>query len=204
MAIVAGFSIGYAFAEFTPLDQADSLKEQILINQGLYRNMLIGIVIILILDVLVSYTLFEYFKHDNVKISFVSCVLRIVYTFIFGVATAYLAKNLLNTNELTDQMIGANFQLFQSIWSGGLIVFGFHILLLGILMKLHKRFPRVLWYLTLIAGVSYVIVHLLKLSSLNAEFVSTLEMILALPMAAGELALAIWLLVKGGKESKEE
>lgn len=198
MAIVAGFSVGYAFAEFNLPNQIDSLKENILTNQGLYRNMLIGILIILILDLLVSYTLYEYFKDDNRRISIISGGLRIIYTLIFGIATFYLTKNL-NINELTNQTIYTNFQLFQSIWNGGLVIFGFHIILIGILMKLHKRIPRILWYLALIAGVSYVIVHVLKLTSPSSEFVSTLAMILALPMALGELGLAIWLLVKGGK-----
>jgi len=201
MAIVAGFSVGYAFAEFNLPDQIDFLKENILSNKGLYRNMLIGILIILILDLLVSYTLYEYFKDDNGKISLISGGLRIIYTLIFGIATFYLTKNL-NINNLTNQTINTNFQLFQSIWNGGLIIFGFHILLVGFLMKLHEKVPRILWYLTLIAGVSYVIVHLLKLTSPNSEFVSILSMILALPMAIGELGLAIWLIVKGGKEKK--
>ncbi|MBI9068720.1 MAG: DUF4386 domain-containing protein [Salinivirgaceae bacterium] len=199
MAIVAGFSVGYAFAEFNLPDQIDFLKENILANQGLYRNMLIGILIILILDLLVSYTLYVYFKDDNRKISIISGGLRIIYTLIFGIATFYLTKNI-NLNDLTNQTINTNFQLFQSIWNGGLVFFGFHILLIGFLMKLHEKIPSILWYLTLIAGVSYVIVHLLKLTSLNSEIVSTLEMILMLPMTIGELGLAIWLLVKGGRE----
>ncbi len=53
----------------------------------------------------------------------------------------------------------------------------------------------------MIGGEPYIVVHLLKITSTNSEFVRTLEMILALPMALGELGLAIWLLVKGGKES---
>ena len=67
-------------------------------------------------------------------------------------------------------------------------------------MKLHRGIPKFLWWLTLIAGISYVFVHLLKLGSPNAEMTKNLEMILALPMAIGELGLAIWLLIKGGKE----
>jgi hypothetical protein len=33
----------------------------------------------------------------------------------------------------------------------------------------------------------------------QSDIVSNLEMILALPMAIGELGLAIWLIIKGGK-----
>lgn len=66
-------------------------------------------------------------------------------------------------------------------------------------MKLHPPIPRILWYLTLIAGISYVFVHYLKLTLTQSAIVSNLEMILALPMAIGELGLAVWLIMKGGK-----
>jgi hypothetical protein len=66
-------------------------------------------------------------------------------------------------------------------------------------MKLHQRIPKILWYLALIAGVSYVVVHFLKLTLPQSDIVNNLEMILALPMAIGELGLAVWLIVKGGK-----
>ena len=208
MAALAGFSLGYAYPEFYQSDQIELLKDNVLNNLGLYRNMLIGISLILILDFLVSYTLYairytlyEYFKDDNRKISLISGALRIAYTLIFGIATFHLSKNL-NITGITNQSINTNLELFQSIWSGGLIIFGLHLILIGILMKLHDRIPKILWYVTLIGGISYIIVHLLKLVNPNLEFVNTLEMILALPMAIGELGLAIWLLVKGGKEDE--
>ena len=131
MAIIAGFSVGYAFSEFYQSDQLDFLKDNILNNQGLYQNMLIGILAIIILDFLVSYMLYAYFKNDSGKISLTSGVLRITYTLIFGLATIYLTKNL-NISELTNQAINTNFQLFQTIWNSGLIVFGFHIILIGV------------------------------------------------------------------------
>ena len=201
MAIVAGFSVGYAYAELYNPAQLEFLKDSILQNMGLYQSMLIGILIILILDLLVSYTLYKFFEDDNKRMSFLSGVIRVVYTVIFGIATYYLTKNL-STNELTNQIANSNFQQFQIIWNGGLVVFGFHILLVSFLMKLHMIIPKILWYLTLIAGVSYLVLHLLKLGSPNSEMVKNLEIILALPMTIGELGLAIWLLIKGGKETR--
>ena len=201
MAIFAAFSFGYAFPEFYQSEQINSFKASILNKKELYRSMLIGILLILILDLVVSYTLFGYFKNDNNRIALASAIFRIVYTLIFASATYYLTKNL-NPNELNSEMIVENFKLFKLTWSTGLIIFGIHILLVGILMILHNSIPRVLSYLTMIAGVSYIAVHVLKLTNADAEFASTLEMILALPMAIGELGLAIWLLARGGKEIK--
>lgn len=199
MAILAGFSIGYAYPEFDKPEHLEFLKDNIIQNKGLYYSMLIGILMILILDFIVAFTLYKYFEDDHKKTSIVSGILRTAYTVIFGIATYFLSKNL-NSHELTNQMVHWNFQQFQTIWNAGLVVFGLHILLIGFLMMVHTKIPKLLCYTTLIAGISYVIVSLLKLESPNSEMVEIVALILALPMTLGELGLALWLWIKGGIE----
>ena len=199
MAIVAIFSIGYAYTQFDNPEQSEFLKDNILQNRGLYQSMLIGILIIIILDFIVSYALYKFFEKDHQKMSMVSGIIRAIYTLMFAVAAYYLTKNL-NTNELTNQLAKSNYQQFQIIWNSGLVVFGFHIILIGWLMKLHRKIPKILWYITLIAGISYVVTSFLKVVSFDTELVKNLILILALPMTIGELGLAIWLLIKGGKK----
>ena len=198
MAIFGIFSLGYAYTQFDNPEQSEFLKDIILANMGLYQSMLIGILIIIILDFIVSYTLYKYFENDNKKMSLLSGIIRVIYTLIFAIATYYLTKNL-NTNELTNQKVISNYHKFQTIWNSGLVIFGFHIILIGWLMKLHYKIPKILWSITLLAGVSYMITSFLKVVSPDSEFVETLIMILALPMTIGELGLAIWLWIKGGK-----
>jgi len=198
MAVIAGFAFGFALPKIFNPGQLDFVQSNLASNLQLYKLMLLAILIVLLLDILVSLTLYLYFKNDNRKIALLSGILRIVYTVIFGIAAFYLTKNL-NHTETSNEIMINNFQLFQSIWSAGLIIFGIHLFLVGILMKLHPRIPMILWYLALIAGVSYVVVHLLKLTLTHSDIVSNLEMILALPMAIGELGLAVWLIIKGGK-----
>ncbi|MDA3942871.1 MAG: DUF4386 domain-containing protein [Bacteroidetes bacterium] len=198
MAIIAGFAFGYAFPKVFNPGQLDLVQSNLAGNLQLYKWMLFAILLVLLLDILVSWTLYRYFKYDNKKIALLSGVLRIVYTLIFGIGAFYLAKNL-NPTETSNEIIIRNFQSFQSIWSAGLILFGIHLIFVGILMKLHPPIPKILWYLALIAGASYVVVHFLKLTLTQSELVSNLEMILALPMAIGELGLAVWLIWKGGK-----
>ncbi len=198
MAVVAGFSIGYAFPKFFDVNQLEITQSNLSGNLQLYLSMLIGIVLIIILDILVSWTIYQFFKNDNKKVAIMSFILRIIYAAIFGVATYFLFANLgpVNNNEL----LNSNFNSFKTVWSSGLIVFGLHLLTLGILMKVHGNIPKVLWILTLIAGISYVVVHILKLMLPQlSEFTEKLNNILALPMALGELGLAIWLIIKGGK-----
>ena len=201
MALISGFSLGYAYPEVYNSESINSSKNLLVDNLELYKSMLLGILVILFLDFVVSYTLYNFFKKDNKKVSLLSGIIRVVYTLLFGIATIYLVKNI-NIGELNNNLINSNFHRFESIWSIGLILFGIHLVLVGILMKIHKRIPKILWYITLIAGISYIIVHLLKLASTTSNITGNLEMILALPMALGELGLAIWLIVKGGKENQ--
>jgi len=198
MAVVAGFSIGYAFPKFFDVNQLEITHSNLSGNLQLYLSMLIGIVLIIILDILVSWTIYQFFKNDNKKVAIMSFILRIIYAAIFGVASYFLFANLGQGNN--NELLNSNFNSFKTVWTLGLIVFGLHLLAVGILMKVHRNIPKVLWILTLIAGISYVVVHILKLMLPQlSEFTETLNNILALPMALGELGLAIWLIIKGGK-----
>lgn len=203
MALTAGFAIGFVFPKVYNKTQLELLSKIFSENYGLYKQMLIGLLVTLILDFLVSWTLYKFFKNDNNKIAIVSFVLRVVYTLIFGIAILYLIANLkkgIGNNSLLE-----NYSSFEKIWTAGLIIFGVHLIAIGFLMKLHKKIPKILWGLTIIAGISYAIVSLLKvlLPQLN-DFTQTLNNILALPMALGEICLAIWLIIKGGKLKETE
>jgi DMSO reductase anchor subunit len=199
MAMVAGFSFGFAFPKIYNPVQIDTYQSSLTANLQLYKFMLLGILTVLILDVLVAWTLYLYFKNDNKKLALLSCFLRIIYTFLFSIATYYLTKNLAQPNY-NSEIIIENYESFQTIWSIGLIIFGLHLLVVGVLMKLHKRIPGILSYLMLLAGTSYILVHGLK-STLPqlTDLIRLLNNVLAFPMAIGELGLAFWLLIKGGK-----
>jgi hypothetical protein len=200
MALAAGFSFGYVFPKIFNESQLDLAQTNIAQNIKLYNWMLIGLVIVLLLDILVSYTFYKYFKNDNKKLALLSSIFRILYSLLFGIAIIYLSKNIGQNNNAT---VITHYNLFQLIWFIGLIVFGFHLLMVGILMKLHKLIPRIMWYLMLIAGVSYILIHVLKIVFPElSEFSNLLNMILGLPMALAELSLAVWLIARGGKIKK--
>lgn len=204
MALLAGFSFGFAFPKFFNSNQLDFAQKNLTENMELYKSMLLGILLVIMLDILVSWTLFQYFKNDNKKLALLSLIFRIIYTLIFGIAGFYLTNNIGQTID-NNTVILENYKLFEKVWTIGLMFFGIHLLFVGWLMKLHKLIPNFLWYLTIMAGASYILAHLLKTTHLQlTEFTNALNNILALPMALGELGLAVWLIVKGGKiESKE-
>jgi hypothetical protein len=198
MAVIGGYALGFALPSFYPLEEFASYSEKMKDAIVLYKNMLSCIAIVIVLDLIVPYTTFVFFKDVDRKKASMSAIIRVIYTILFGLATLYLTKNLSYT-YLTDSQIQYNFELFYKVWHLGLVLFGVHVFLLGILMKAHGNIPLYVSYTTLVAGVCYTVLHLLKLPSLSQPLAVFLEPFLVLPMALGELSLAFWLLFKGGK-----
>jgi len=196
MTLLAGYVFGYAFPKIYNI--TDLNLNQSKASSPLYNFMMLGIILIMLLDFVVSITLYKYFKNDNNKLALWAGFSRMIYSIIFCITIFYLFQN---RNELTESVFIKNYDLFQRYWSIGLIVFGFHLLLVGILMKGHKAIPKFLWFLMLMVGPTYIIIHLLKtfLPHLT-NLIDLLNNIFGLPMAMAELGLAVWLIVKGGKE----
>ena len=89
---------------------------------------------------------------------------------------------------------------FDTIWSMGLIIFGVHLLGLGYLSILKLQVPALLGYLLLLAGLGYIGIPILEnFTGMNESMVSMLEKVLMAPMAAGEILLAFWLIIRGGR-----
>ena len=195
MALTAGFSFGYVYSKFLDINQLEFAQKNVTENIELYKLMLSGILLIIMLDLFIYWTLYQYFKNDDNILAFFSLIFRIIYTVLFCIATYYLTLNLeSNSNEIVLE----NYESFDNMWALGLIFFGIHLLIIGRLMKLHQLIPLILWCLTFFAGFSYIVVYSIKIifPELN-ELTETLNVILAVPMALGELGLAVWLIVKG-------
>ncbi|MBU0528411.1 DUF4386 domain-containing protein [bacterium] len=136
---------------------------------------IIGIAIIIILDVIVAISLYILLKPANSNFSFLTALFRIVYAIIFTVALIKMPD--LNT--------------FNYIWQRGLLVFGFHLLLLGVLIYKSTYIPKWLGILVIIASAGYIV------DSLGVYFGYSLQ--IGMFTFIGELILMLWLLIKGNK-----
>ena len=195
MALCAGYVFGYAFPKIFDFSNVylSYNKESV----QLYNLMMFGIVMIFLLDIVVSFSLFQFFKSDNSKLALWACLLRIIYSLIFGVAIYYILQN---SGELNKDVFIKNYLTFQLYWSFGLIVFGCHLVIVGILMKGQKSVHSTLWILIIIVGSAYIIIH--SSNSFLPQFknlISILNSVFGIPMALAELGLALWLILKGGR-----
>lgn len=200
MAVVAGFSYGYVYSSLV-VAGADTTIQNISASISLFIGGIIGWVFILILDVIAALALYQFFKPTNYSVSLITGMLRLLYTAILGVAIMQMIGVVVSINSHQDASGALNsLHSFESFWSFGLIIFGLHLIGLGILTKNYPHMHIVFSWLLLIAGLCYLGIHLSKVILLNMSAqIQQAEMILSLPMALGELAFALWLVIKGGK-----
>jgi hypothetical protein len=116
---------------------------------------------------------------------------------IMGVAIFALPVALAST---TMEEILKQVDIFNIIWLIGLFFFGIHLILLG---KIIGK-PKIIALFLVIAGIMYMIDTVAHFLLPNYDAYASLFLALvALPSIIGEMSFAIWLLVKGGKNSTE-
>ena len=136
---------------------------------------IVGIAIIIILDIIVAITIYKVVKPVNSNLSFLMALFRIVYAIIFTIA-------LIKISDLST---------FNYIWERGLLVFGVHLLLLGVLIYNSKYIPKYIGILVMLASSGYII------DSIGVYFGYSLQ--IAMFTFIGELVMMIWLLFRGSK-----
>ncbi|MFS0672577.1 DUF4386 domain-containing protein [Ornithinibacillus sp. 179-J 7C1 HS] len=208
MGMAAAFSYGYVHNSLVVSAEAVITLQNIEASLSLFQLGILGWVVIILSDILVSWAFYVFLKPIHRELSLLAGWLRLIYTAILAMAVSHL---LISSNLVRQQMSGevtelapsdimASMSAFDSIWSLGLIIFGAHLILIGIIALKSNYIPKVISILLVIAGGSYMLTHVLHgfVPQLD-KTTSLIEMVLIIPMTIGELAFGIWLLLKGRK-----
>jgi Domain of unknown function (DUF4386) len=128
----------------------------------------------------------------NKSLSALAAWLRVIYggIFIFAISKLYVALQVI-TPDGTQTM--SFLKAFQSIWDMGLILFGFHLLVLGYLVFKSDYVPKWLGAFLVLAAVGYIVDGVGK--TLSADY----NLNIAQFTFVGEVLLIFWLLWKGIK-----
>ncbi|MGD6958223.1 DUF4386 domain-containing protein [Rossellomorea aquimaris] len=208
MGIVAAFSYGYVHNSLVASRDPVATLKNIEASFSLFQLEIIGWIVIVLMDILVSWAFYVFLKPTDRGLSLLAGWLRLVYTSILATAVSHLV---MASNLVRQHMSGESIELepwdfmrsilaFESIWSLGLIIFGIHLILVGNIALKAKHIPKVISILLIIAGISYTLIHLLHgFFPQLGKVTSITEMILILPMTIGELGFGVWLLLKGRK-----
>lgn len=187
MAIAAGYAYGFSFNKLYVANNASQTMANIQSNSALFYSGVIVWCLILATDLIVSYGFYRYLKPTHELIAIFSGSLRLIYSIFLGIGIAFL--------------FGKNTETFLKMWSLGLFIIGFHLVITGVGAFLSKETPNLFSLLLIIAGAGYSLIHgLQNFVPQAAAFATSLETILAVPMTIGELSFGVWLLIKGGRK----
>lgn len=201
MGVLAGLVLGIFMGDILSHEK-NGLYAAIQSAQTDFRIGVAGWVAILLFDIIAAWGLNEYYQSANPRLSLLTGWLRLSYAAILALAIGCLVLVLTLDSGIETADLMARWLLdgFQAIWSFGLIIFGFHLLGLGILVYRKNLLLKILSVLILLAGLGYVLTNSLQLLMPDYEvYKPVMEGIFMLPMILGEVGLGIFLLVRGGK-----
>ena len=212
IAVIGGFSIGYMPNEIFVSGDGVATTQNIINNMSLFRLGIAGDIFVLIFEVLLTVMLYRLFKAVSSTIAMIATFARLAMSIIMGINLInYLIPLLILSN--TDYLIGfetneANsiILLFMEahkfgeyIWQ---LFFGLHLIALGYLILKSNCFPKLLGILMIIGSIGYASDSLLRLLIINNTTVSYITTALLVFAVIGELAFALWLLIKPIKLEK--
>lgn len=136
---------------------------------------ILGIFIIVALDVIVGWYLYLFLKPADRTLAQIMGGSRIIYGGWFFYALTQIS----------------NLDSFTYIWDRSLLLFGFHLLVLGFLLLKAKYVPKFWGYLLIFTSVGYIIDSLGKFLGYSTS--------ITMATFWGEILLGFWLMIKGFK-----
>jgi hypothetical protein len=192
MAILSPIAYLGTFQSLVKFDDAALTAQNILNSMGAFRTSILFLLIVAILDIVVAWGLYILLVPANKNLSALAAWLRVIYggIFIFAISKLYVALQVL-TPDGTQAM--SYLKAFQSIWDMGLILFGFHLLVLGYLVFRSGYVPKWLGVFLVLAAVGYIVDGFGK--TLSPDY----NLNIAQFTFVGEVLLIFWLLWRAFK-----
>ncbi len=199
IAIAGGFSIGYVPTVILATGDATATMSNLLGNITLFRLGLLGDIIVLLSELVLTIMLYRIFKPASETLALIATYARfamvgvMAINIIIGVMPLYVT----GLSAPMPEMVLALFEAKQMgiyVWQ---LFFSLHLLAIGTIILRFGLFPKVLGWMMTIGAFGYLIEGLSKLTYLENSGLSVLVVSLLVVVTLGELAFAIWLIVKG-------
>ena len=197
MAILAPIAYLNTFQKLVVFDNAALSAQNILNSIGEFRTAMMLLFIVAILDIVVAWGLYIVLVPANKNLSALAAWLRVIYgvIFMFAISKLYVALQVLAPDGAQAMSF---LKAFQSIWDMALILFGFHLLVLGYLAFSSGYIPKWLGIFLVLASVGYIVDGIGK--TLSPDY----NLNIAQFTFVGEVLLIFWLLWKGYKGFDKE
>jgi len=203
MILFVAFSLSFVFPKLIVPEDPASTVNNILKEGLLLRSGICSLIVVIILDVLVAWSLYVFFKPVHRSLSLLAAWLRLGYAVIFTAALFQYFDilrllsgadhlKIFNMDQLQAKVM-LSINAFNDGWAVGFVFFGLHLALLGILVFKSGAIPKILGILLAAAGLSYLIDKF-------GQFLSPgYDLNISVILGWGELIFVFWLLFRGGK-----
>jgi hypothetical protein len=206
VALLAGFGNLVVVQGLVTPGDARTTAHDITASEGLFRLGVASLYLAALLDIVVAWALLTVFRPVHVELSRLSAWLRLAYAVVFIVALSQLAgiPALLNDADGTGAFTASQIQTqalakadaFHTIWSAGLILFGAHLVGIGVLAYRSGFVPRLIGGLLVLAGAGYAFDSLVSVFTEHPAFVVSNVTFL------GEFLLGVWLLMRSRRTTR--
>ena len=136
-------------------------------SEGLFRWGIVAFAVVFVVDVVIAWALYLFFKSLSRELSLLTAWFRLVYTVFLGVGLVFLfqALRLLGGADYLaafdqgqrEAQTMVSLDAFDYVWRIGLVAFGVHLILLGYLVVRSGYVTRLLGYVVMVAGAAYVV-----------------------------------------------
>ncbi|BCB05218.1 DUF4386 domain-containing protein [Bacillus sp. KH172YL63] len=202
MTVAAFFSYGFVHSSLVVAGDGEATLRNIQAGSVWFGMEIVGWVVIVITDLVVAWCLVLFLKPFDRVGAWIGGGLRLVYTVVLAIAVSHLAvagRAAGNPDGTAVEVMGS-IAAFEDVWSLGLILFGFHLMVVGYVAVRTGYIPKPVSILLILAGFGYTLIHGIYTFMPSLESVThLLELILMAPMFVGEIGFGIWLLVRGRK-----
>lgn len=205
---VAAIFATFVYNDVLVSGDAASTANNILANELQFRLATISFLLVIVLDVIVAWGLYVFLRPVNRHLSLLAAWFRMVYATVFLTAILNLGNVLhllnstdtltvLDTGQLQAQALLA-LNRFDDGWAFALSIFSLHLILVGYLIFKAVSLPKILGALLVIAGIGYMF------DSITGFLFPNFGVTIGQFTFVGELALALWLVMKGARAKNWE
>ncbi len=192
MAVVAALSNFGAINSLMATMDAGATARNLVNSAALFRLGALGLIVTAILDIVVAWALYVVLRTVNPSLSLLGAWLRLAYAAIFAAAIGSLFSALRAAPVDPAQTLFL-LKTYDQGWHIGLIIFGLHLGVIGLLVWRPGFFSRLVSVLLVIAAVGYIV------DSLGTLLSPTYSLGLSEFTFVGEVVFIFWLLILGGR-----
>lgn len=202
--VAAMFSEAFVRSRLIVPGDATATVRALAAGEQVWRLGLAANILTNLCDVAVAVLLFVLLRPVNAVIALTAAAFRLVYSAVMAAHVALLSAPLFllgpatGHSPQTDQagaLILYAMRLYNSGFAAALVLFGVHLMLIGVLIGRSTFLPKIIGWGLCVAGICYVANSLLGV--LAPAIADQLFPWILLPGFLAELSLSLWLLIPG-------